>query len=334
MANKRCIPTRFFQDPDIVDLRKDTQLILIGLVLHADDEGREVAHSKVLGQAMDYSPEQIEEALTELVAHELIVLYQVGRHRYYSLIQQWQSMGAKMTPSRHPAPPTTRLEDVPGISAGNPASSSNSAGTSEISSASLGNLAQLNSIESNSSEEEGKDLSEGTPHLPENVTPFPAPPSADSGDGVLLEERLTQTTRQVARILKLSSSEALSRLVAEYVALPGLSLLGEADAAREWIDDPRRNRQRQRMSPAFFRRWLKREQVALAAQSQRQAATGTDGSMLPHETSTHPAPPASPGLSGRSLMDLEAQYRASTTNQKGRQLHDAEANAHRASSQP
>lgn len=73
MANKRCIPTRFFQDPDIVDLRKDTQLILIGLVLHADDEGREVAHSKVLGQAMDdYPPEQIEAALKELVHRRLL----------------------------------------------------------------------------------------------------------------------------------------------------------------------------------------------------------------------------------------------------------------------
>lgn len=123
MASKRCIPTRFFQDPDIVDLSRDHQLILIGLVLYADDEGREMAHSKVLGQMIGYTAEQIEQALAELVAHHLIVLYQVGRYRYYSLVQQWQNMGAKMTPSRYPAPPLPSSEELPGISAGNPGKS-------------------------------------------------------------------------------------------------------------------------------------------------------------------------------------------------------------------
>src|SRR5690348_14706164 len=113
MAIKRCIPTRFFKDPDIINLRKDTQLILIGLVLNADDEGREVAHAKVLGQEMDYSPDHIEAALQELVENHLVVLYQVGRHRYYSLTQQWQNLGTKMTPSKYPAPPPEMLIDSP-----------------------------------------------------------------------------------------------------------------------------------------------------------------------------------------------------------------------------
>ena len=39
-----------------------------------------------------------------------------------------------------------------------------------------------------------------------------------------------------------------------------MSLFGEADAAREWIEDRQRNRKQQRLTPAFFRRWLKREQ--------------------------------------------------------------------------
>ena len=38
--------------------------------------------------------------------------------------------------------------------------------------------------------------------------------------------------------------------------------LGEADAAREWIEDPRRNRKRKQLTPAFFRCWLKREHDA------------------------------------------------------------------------
>ena len=44
MATKRCLPTRFFKDADIMNVSKDGQLILVGLVLLADDEGRELAH--------------------------------------------------------------------------------------------------------------------------------------------------------------------------------------------------------------------------------------------------------------------------------------------------
>ena len=68
-----------------------------------------------------------------------------------------------------------------------------------------------------------------------------------------------EATKQVATILKLHITDDLARVVADYLAHPGLSLLGEADSAVEWIADPARNRKRQRMTPAFFRRWLKRE---------------------------------------------------------------------------
>src|SRR5947209_20124575 len=104
-ANRRMIPTRYFKDPDIMNVRsKDIQLILIGLVLTADDEGRELAHAGLLGREMDYAPEQIEAALQELVANDLLLLYEVGRHRYYSLTRwsQWQTLGSKMTASKYP----------------------------------------------------------------------------------------------------------------------------------------------------------------------------------------------------------------------------------------
>ncbi len=70
---------------------------------------------------------------------------------------------------------------------------------------------------------------------------------------------MLEATKQVAGILKLPVTDDLARVVADYLARPGLSLLGEADAAAEWIGDPKRNRKRQPMTPAFFRRWLKRE---------------------------------------------------------------------------
>src|SRR5215471_13105013 len=108
MASKRCLPTRFFKDADIMNMSKDGQLILVGLVLLADDEGRELAYSRLLSREIDYPPEQIEAALAELVENDLIVLYQAGKHRYYSLTRwnQWQSISSqKMVLSKYPAPP-------------------------------------------------------------------------------------------------------------------------------------------------------------------------------------------------------------------------------------
>src|SRR5215471_13321542 len=112
MASKRCLPTRFFKDADIMNVSKDAQLILVGLVLLADDEGRELAHPRLLSREIDYPPQQIEAALQELVENDLVVLYQAGKHCYYSLTRwsQWQSISSqKMTPSKYPAPPATAL---------------------------------------------------------------------------------------------------------------------------------------------------------------------------------------------------------------------------------
>ncbi len=75
--------------------------------------------------------------------------------------------------------------------------------------------------------------------------------------------------QQVAEILHVPVTGALTRLVTEYTSLGSLALLGEADAAREWIDDETRNRGHKAMTVAFFRRWLKREQEAI---EQRRAA--------------------------------------------------------------
>ncbi|MGZ3646560.1 MAG: hypothetical protein ACXVCM_22245 [Ktedonobacteraceae bacterium] len=69
-------------------------------------------------------------------------------------------------------------------------------------------------------------------------------------------------TKQVATILHLPVNDRLQRVVADYLDDSSLSLLGEADAAREWIEDPGRNRKRVPLTPAFFRRWLKREHEA------------------------------------------------------------------------
>jgi len=83
--------------------------------------------------------------------------------------------------------------------------------------------------------------------------------------------------------------------------------LGEADAAREYIDDVRRNRHGQRMSPAFFRRWLRREHedaTLRLAPRPATAATGTDGNAA--RAAPQSAIPGRPVLP-RSLMHLADQ---------------------------
>src|SRR6266516_85678 len=334
MASKRCIPTRFFKDPDIMNLEsKDHQLILVGLVLMADDEGRELAHAKLLSRELDYPQEQIEAALADLATNDLVVLYQVGRHRYYSLTRwgQWQTLSlAKITPSKYPAPPA-REDDLPLDGSPETAESSSQhfpefpRETPGKSAVSQHFPSQGNSSESNSSEGEG----ERPPH---NVVAFPNAknthttttdsrqkpdePESQETPGTRESQGIQQAMRQVAEILRLPASDALLRIVGDYQDDPLVRLLGEADAAREYIDDPRRNRRGQRMSPAFFRRWLRREhEDAERRQSQRHvtAATGTLGGV--GGTSAPPAP--SPGTARpilpRSLMHLADQVQLAPT---------------------
>jgi hypothetical protein len=279
MASKRCLPTRFFKDADIMNVSKDAQLILVGLVLLADDEGRELAHPKLLSREIDYPPEQIEAALQELVENDLVVLYQAGKHCYYSLTRwsQWQSISSqKMTPSKYPAPPVMALAPVD-VSPATAAAETDANDTQRsinvsqqspefprISRRNTGknreSPTQLNLSESNSSESKSIE-DEGEAQPPPNVVPFPAARADATTNNT--EQAVLEVTQQVAAILKVAVTDGLVRVVADYLGDSSLSLLGEADAAREWIEDPRRNRKRKPLTPAFFRRWLKREHEAV-----------------------------------------------------------------------
>jgi hypothetical protein len=245
-------------------------------VLCADDYGRGLAHTGWLARKFNKAVALVEEALTQLEACHLLGCYQVEQQRYYVLLRwaEWETL-SRPTPSKYPVPPwqathaeqegaSTQNQDSPGCSH-NPQENLGDFGNT---------LTEEEGEEEHEKEEEEE--AEGEEEAPAcRVVPFP--PSANAAAVPLSQQqRLSQVTKQVARILKLSSTDALRRIVQEYSENPALSLLGEADAAREWIDDPRRNRQRQRMTPAFFRRWLKRE---VEAMHQRQRApdlaTGT-----------------------------------------------------------
>ncbi len=232
MALRRMISTRFFKDRDIINLSsKDTQLILIGLVLAADDEGREVAHAGLLGCEMDYPAEQVEAALQELAASDLLVLYQVGKHRYYQLTRvwrEWQTLGGHKTPSRYPAPPAPESPESHETEAFANSLGKIRGNDGESSGKSRGNSLhfpdQLNRSESKLSEEEGEGCHPSPPETsvgqPRKVVPFPnSRPSNDNADGeqtktvTLPHAEVTALTQQIARILKLPATESLTRLV-------------------------------------------------------------------------------------------------------------------------
>jgi hypothetical protein len=269
LARSRSLPTNLYDDPAFFDLSSETQAVLVGLVLCADDYGRGLAHTGWLARKFNKSLSVVEEALQHLEAVHLLHCYQIAQQRYYVLPQwdEWETL-SRPTPSKYPAPPQqvthTSFQDSPGC-AQNPQENAGNVGN-------VLNEGEGEDEEEGEREEEGEGEEEGHPS---NVVTFP---TLDADAASLSQHALPDVTNQVARILKLSPTEALSRLIGEYIGESSISLYGEADAAREWIDDPRRNRKRQRMTPAFFRRWLKRERVAQQQQHKPIAAqaTGTD----------------------------------------------------------
>jgi hypothetical protein len=180
-----------------------------------------------------------------------------------------------MTPSKYPAPPVLVSVDVPVAVDASPADARHTQGPVDASQQSPefprippGNAGenresptQLNLSESNSSESKLIE-DEGEAQPPPNIVPFPAARANADVETHFTETIVLEATQQVATILNIPVTDGLARVVADYQGDSSLSLLGEADAAREWIDDPRRNRKRKPLTPAFFRRWLKREREA------------------------------------------------------------------------
>jgi hypothetical protein len=266
MARSRSIPTQLFWDPAFSLLDSDTQIILLGLTLIADDEGRGLAQTRFLVRQFDKDAVLVEQALTTLTQIGFLACYQVDGQQYYQHLhwQEWETL-SKPTPSRYPAPPHPE-DSVP----------------SEIP---QGNSKMPRKILSEEEGEENKKLKEEQKSEGEDepvklrIVPFPPATHTDGGtDPLSPQQQIIEYTKQIAQILRLDVSPALMRIVEEYRLDAAISLCGEADAAREWIENPRRNRAGQTMTPAFFRRWLKREREdILSRQAQRLQVTGSTG---------------------------------------------------------
>jgi hypothetical protein len=283
------LPTNYFKDPDVMSLSNgDVRLILIGLVLTADDYGRGLAHTQILGRELDYTPQQIEDALVELEQGDLVQCYQVGKHRFYALRrwEEWQTL-SKRSPSKYPVPPSSDHA----VSHDHQYIPEDAEKISENSGKSLQSI-ETNGITEKiftegegegEQEQEGEEKqSEGKGDSPPKIVTFPTTHIGANAAFTNSPVRILEVTQQVATILNLTVTDALTRTVTEYLDDPSVSLLGEADAAREWVDDPLRNRRGQRLTPAFFRRWLQREREAYeirrgSIESGQQRATGTLG---------------------------------------------------------
>jgi len=226
MARKRSLPTGLFANPDFFELTTNTiRLIFIGLILDADDEGRGSAHPRLLARKLDQQPEEIDQALAELVACHLIQWYEVDGRQYY-WICQWQSYQtlSKPTASGFPVPPGPLAQEQ-----------------------------ETSPVESLSQQADAP----GQGKRPRHTSPVIAASPPD-------KPPIGPRAAQVAGVLHLPESEELHQIMREFHAFPTLSILGEAIEARAWIDDPGRNTRKAYMTLAFFRRWLRRSQQGLA----------------------------------------------------------------------
>ncbi len=223
MARKRSIPTNLFASPDFFELSTNTvRLIFIGLILDADDEGRGCAHPRLLARKLDQQPEDIEQALEELAAHTMLSCYEVAGRRLYWLChwQTYQTL-SKPTPSSYPPPPADPENQHP---------QQMSRTTTIIAPTPL--LANLD-------EQKAEKSSPASLALPSATRAMAA---------------------QVASVLHLPEDSELQAVVQEFAGISTLSVVGEAIEAGAWINDRQRIVRHQPMTPAFFRRWLRRSQ--------------------------------------------------------------------------
>ncbi|MBX5459269.1 MAG: winged helix-turn-helix transcriptional regulator [Thermogemmatispora sp.] len=317
MARSRSIPVALLKEPDFFELSAEARVVFIGLILEADDEGRGRAHQGLLARLFNVSEAAVEEALRQLVERGLLLRYQVGRQQYYQWLtwRQWQSL-SKPTPSQLPPPPAWGADEAEGAQA----STSAAPGFSGASSGNPGKPGKARSEEEEEGEgeEEEKEKEKekeslvtkqpaavvSTTALPK-IVPFPGPtsPPADSAaaDKISLQE--------IADILGLPCSRQLCQVLEEFASMGWSALRGEAIECAEYARDPRRNQRQQRLTPGFFRRWLKRAaappRAALeAAAPERQSSAGdrSSGTASPRRRDRVPEPVWS--------ADPMAQYRA------------------------
>jgi hypothetical protein len=227
MASKRSIPTTLFFSPDFFELScNDTRLIMIGIILDADDEGRGSAHRTVLARKLHQEVELIENALKELEQHGILQCYEVAGRPYYVLCHwhTYQTL-SNPTPSKFPAPPaahhqgasTTSQEDAgdTALLQRNVDPSRNTLSNAGTPTTFLGTPGQSRNTRSEGEEEgeqerEGKRTEGDDEGAPSNILPFPI---VGGGISSASHEHLEVATHKIAQTLQLPVTEALTQIV-------------------------------------------------------------------------------------------------------------------------
>jgi hypothetical protein len=334
MPKYRTTPTELVENPDMINGGIEVSGVLFWLALLVDDEGRAILDSAALARRFNIEREVFERGLAYLVEHEFLQVYQVGRYHYYQILrwERWQNLSEKTkTPSRYPPPPQTdTINAHPGTAVGAPGTPGEPAQAPAC--PGEPGEAQGKRREAKQSKEKTSEVEEHAAPPP-NVVPFPAARDDDDDPVSALSDQsapIREATQQVASILHLPASEGLARIVADYLPSPGLSLVGEADAAREWVDDPMRNRKGQRMSLAFFRRWLQREVEAANIRKHSRASPGaasrTSSWSQARTGTTGAGPPAESGEESPDPYAAFVKRRAAEVRQRfqeGKKTHEA-----------
>lgn len=108
MARIRSIKPEFWESSTLGKCARDARLLFLGLISHADDEGRQRGGARlVLGKVFPYdedlSANDIEGLIGELVGAGLITLYEVDEQRYIE-INSWSEHQRIEKPKRSTFP--------------------------------------------------------------------------------------------------------------------------------------------------------------------------------------------------------------------------------------
>lgn len=107
--NRRMIDSAMWQNSNFAQLPMGARLLQIGLINHADDQGRIKADLMQLKIQIfpcdDFALSQIQEWLEMMAANETIILYAVNGKQYAQLINWWKYQSLQYAqPSQYPRP--------------------------------------------------------------------------------------------------------------------------------------------------------------------------------------------------------------------------------------
>lgn len=247
MARKRCLPTKLFFDPCFMGLSSDTiRLIWIGLVLDADDYGRGEAYPDILGRKFGQASSDVEQAMRELETQGLLQCYQVEGRRYYWL-PDWNKLQtlSKPTASEFPSAPGDMTTPQ------NPQGNSGDFRKTPLEGEEEGEKeSRIEEVVLLSRVQRGDNAANAT-------TTSSVGGSNNYSDITNHPTDTSALAKSVAKLLRLPLTPDLKQVVEEYTGKVSVSTA--AHQARDYIDDPKRNKRQKEMSVSYFRDWLERE---------------------------------------------------------------------------